>query len=85
MSLADGLSMSFIFSKNQILAVLMFGMVSFVSFLFIYALIFMISFLLLAVQVQEGQEELLHIQGQEVRRYPLSKVRSTGCTLLEQP
>ena len=85
MSLANGLSMSFIFSKNQILALLIFGMVSFVSFLFIYALIFMISFLLLAVRVQEGQEELLHIQGQEVRRYPLSKVRSTGCTLLEQP
>ena len=85
MSLANGLSMSFIFSKKQILALLIFGMVSFVSFLFIYALIFMISFLLLAVRVQEGQEELLHIQGQEVRRYPLSKVRSTGCTLLEQP
>ena len=37
---------------------------------------------------QEGREELLHIQGQEgqpVRRYPSSKVRSSSCTLLEQP
>ena len=38
-------------------------------------------------QRQEGLEELLHVQGQEgqaVRRYPSSKVRSSGCTLLEQ-
>ena len=41
-----------------------------------------------AAQAQEGQEELLHVQGQEgwpVRRYPSSKVRSSGYTLLEQP
>ena len=38
--------------------------------------------------VQEGREELLHVQGQEgaaVRRYPSSKVSSSGCALLEQP
>ena len=41
-----------------------------------------------AAWVQEGLEELSHIEGQEgvaVRRYPLSKVRSNGCALLEQP
>ena len=41
----------------------------------------------MAAQVQEGLEELSHIEGQEgvaVRRYPSSKVRSNGCTLLEQ-
>ena len=45
-----------------------------------------------AVWAQEDQEELLHIQGQEVsphrqeevRRYPLSKVRSSSHALLEQ-
>ena len=47
MSLANGLSVLFILSKNQLLALLIFAMVSFVSFSFIYALIFMISFLLL--------------------------------------
>ena len=41
-----------------------------------------------AVWAQESQEELLHVQGQEgrpVRRDPSSKVRSSSCTLLEQP
>ena len=41
-----------------------------------------------AARAQEGQEELLHVQGQEgaaVWRYPSSKVRSSGCTLLKQP
>ena len=41
-----------------------------------------------AAWAQEGQEELLHVQGQEgaaVWRYPSSKVRSSGCTLLKQP
>ena len=41
-----------------------------------------------AAQVQEGREELLNVQGKEgrpVRRYPSSKVRSSSCTLLEQP
>ena len=40
-----------------------------------------------AARAQEGLEELSHVEGQErvaVRRYPLSKVRSSGCTLLEQ-
>ena len=46
-SLANGLSNLFIFSKNQLLALLIFAMVSFVSFAFISALIFKISFLLL--------------------------------------
>ena len=47
MSLANGLSILFILSKNQLLALLIFAMVSFVSFEFISALIFKISFLLL--------------------------------------
>ena len=41
-----------------------------------------------AARVQEGLEELSHIEGQEgaaVRRYPSSKVRNSGCVLLEQP
>ena len=40
MSLANGLSILFILSKNQLLALLIFAMVSFVSFAFISALIF---------------------------------------------
>ena len=47
MSLANGLSILFILSKNQLLALLIFAMVSFVSFAFISALIFKIYFLLL--------------------------------------
>ena len=39
-----GLSILFIFSKNQLLALLIFAMVSFVSFAFISALIFIIFF-----------------------------------------
>ena len=38
MSLANGLSILFILSKNQLLALLIFAMVSFVSFAFISAL-----------------------------------------------
>ena len=49
MSLANGLSILFIFSKNQLLALLIFAMVSFVSFSFISHLIFVISFLLLTL------------------------------------
>ena len=49
MSLANGLSNLFIFSKNQLLALLIFVMVSFVSFAFISALILKISFLLLTL------------------------------------
>ena len=47
MSLANGLTILFILSKNQLLALLIFAMVSFVYFPFISALIFKISFLLL--------------------------------------
>ena len=47
MSLAKGLSILFTFSKKQLLALLIFAMVSLVSFAFISALIFKISFLLL--------------------------------------
>ena len=49
MSLANGLSILFILSKNQLLALLIFVMISFVSFAFISALIFKISFLLLTL------------------------------------
>ena len=49
MSLANGLSVLFIFSKNQLLALLIFAMVSLVSFAFISALIFKISFFLLSL------------------------------------
>ena len=49
MSLANGLSILFIFSNNQLLALLILAMVSFVSFAFISALIFIISFLLLTL------------------------------------
>ena len=52
MSLANGLSILFILSKNQLLALLIFAMVSlsfFFFFAFIYALIFKISFLLLTL------------------------------------
>ena len=47
MTLDNGLSILFILSKNQLLALLIFAKVSFVSFAFISALIFKISFLLL--------------------------------------
>ena len=47
MRLANGLSILFIFSKNQLLALLIFAMVSFVSFAFFSALVFKICFLLL--------------------------------------
>ena len=46
MSLANRFLILFILSKNQLLALLIFAMVSFVSFAFISALIFKISFLL---------------------------------------
>ena len=49
MSLANGMSILFIFSKNQLLALLIFAMVSFVSFAFTSALIFKIYFLLLTL------------------------------------
>ena len=47
MSLANGLSVLFILSKNQLVALLIFAIVYFVSFAFISALIFKISYLLL--------------------------------------
>ena len=49
MSLAKGLSILFIFTKNQLLVSLIFAIVLFVSVSFISALIFMISFLLLTL------------------------------------
>ena len=49
MHLANGLSILFILSKTQLLALLIFAMVSFVSFAFISALIFRRSFLLLTL------------------------------------
>ena len=45
----NGLSILFIISKNQLLVLLIFAMVSFVSFAFISALIFKISLLLLTL------------------------------------
>ena len=47
--LVNGLSILFIVSKNQLLVLLIFAMVSFVSFAFISALSFKISFLLLTL------------------------------------
>ena len=47
MSVAKGLSILFIFSKNQLLVLLIFTFVSFISFSFISAQIFMVSFFLL--------------------------------------
>ena len=49
MSLANGLSILFILSKNQLLVLLIFAMIFFVSFAFISALSFKISFLLLTL------------------------------------
>ena len=49
MGLANSLSNLFIFSKNQLLGLLIFAMVSFVSFAFISVLILKISFLLLTM------------------------------------
>ena len=49
LSLAKGLSILFIFSKNQLLVSLIFAIVFFVSVSFISALIFMIFFLLLTL------------------------------------
>ena len=49
LSLANGLSILFIFSENQLLVLLIFAMVSFVSFSFVSALIFRISFLILTL------------------------------------
>ena len=49
MRLANGFSILFILSKNQLLALLIFAMVTFVYFAFISALIFKISFLLLTL------------------------------------
>ena len=47
MSLAKDLSILFIFSKNELLVLLIFTIVSFISFSFISAQIFITSFLLL--------------------------------------
>ena len=50
MSMAYGLSVLFIFSKNQLSVFLVFTVVSFTSYSFISALIFKISFLLLTLE-----------------------------------
>ena len=47
MSLANGLSILFIFSNNQLLVLLIFAIVSFISFSFTSDLIFMINNLFL--------------------------------------
>ena len=49
LSLSNGLSILYILSKNQLLVLLIFAMVSFVSFAFISALTFKIYFLLLTL------------------------------------
>ena len=49
MSLANDISILFIFSKNHLLDLLIFAMISFVYFSFISALIFKFSFLLLTL------------------------------------
>ena len=49
MSLAKSLSILFIFSKIQLLVLLIFVIISFVSYSVISSLIFMISFLLLTL------------------------------------
>ena len=49
MSLASGLSVLLIFSNNQLLVVLLFAIVCFISFSFISVLAFMTSFLLLTL------------------------------------
>ena len=51
MSLGNCLSILFTSSKNKLLALLILAMISFVSFAFISALIFMISFLLLTLGI----------------------------------
>ena len=33
----------------------------------------------------QGKEQWLRFAGAAVKRYPTSKVRSSGCALLEQP
>ena len=49
MSLANGFSILCMFSRNQVLVLLIFGIVSFISFSFVSALIFMIFILLLTL------------------------------------
>ena len=51
MSMANGLSILLIFSKNQLLLLLIFAIISFISFSFISVLTLMISFLLLTLDV----------------------------------
>ena len=51
MSTANGLSILLIFSKNQLLLLLIFAIISFISFSFISVLTLMISFLLLTLDV----------------------------------
>jgi len=50
-SMANGLSILLIFSKNQLLLLLIFAIIFFISFPFISVLTLMISFLLLTLDV----------------------------------
>ena len=54
MSLANGLSILFILSKNQLLALLIFAMVSFVSFAYISALILTTDWFQIGKGVRQG-------------------------------
>ena len=36
------------------------------------------------IPLVQGKEKWLHFAGAAVKRYPMSKVRSSGCVLLEQ-
>jgi len=68
MSLANGLSILFILSKNQLLALLIFAKVSFVSFAFISALIFKISFLLLYKINTQKSLAFLYTNNEKIER-----------------
>ena len=37
------------------------------------------------IPLVQGKEQRLHFAGASVKRYPMSKVRSSSCALLEQP
>ena len=65
MNLANSLSILFILSKNQLLAFLIFAMVSFVSFAFISALIFKISLGQRLKRLPPMQETWVRSLGQE--------------------
>jgi len=74
------LSILFILSKNQLLALLIFAMVSFVSFAFISALIFKISFLLLTLGFFISQF-VWKYKKPRIAKAILRKEISPGCSL----